>query len=147
MSLKSFIQNLRTSAGSPGAPRLRLKLGQSLGAFPRPGGDISPLFVLFDVTNSGEQEVEVAHLYLQAGKDFNRSLDEGLGGEKPLPCTLTPGEGTRFWFRAKVLAGDLKESGYGGRPKLRLVVADASGDETSKNFRFRVDEYLALKDG
>ena len=145
MSLRSFIRALRgPAAGDSGVPRLNL--GQSLGAFPRPGGDISPLFVLFDVTNAGEEEVEITRLYVRAGKDFDRSLNENLGGEKPLPVVLAAGEGTRFWFRAKVLAGALKNSGYGGRPKVRLVVADTSGNECSKSFRFRVDDYLALKD-
>ena len=90
--------------------------------------------------------MEITRLYVRAGKDFDRSLNENLGGEKPLPVVLAAGEETRFWFRAKVLAGALKNSGYGGRPKIRLVVADTSGNECGKSFRFRVDDYLALKD-
>ena len=145
MSLRSFIRALRgPAARNSDAPRL--ELGQSLGAFPRPGGDISPLFVLFDVANTGEKEVEVTHLYVRAGKDFNRSLNENLGGERTLPGVLTAGERVKFWFRAKELAGSLKNGGYGGRPKVQLVVVDASGREYIKNFRFRVDDYLALKD-
>ena len=145
MSLRSFIRALRSpAAGGSGTPRLGL--GQSLGAFPRPGGDISPLFVLFSVTNTGEEEAGVTHLYIRAGKDFSRSLDGNLGGEKALPCTLAAGENVKFWYRAKELAGSLKNGGYDGRPKVRLVVVDASGNEHSKDFRFRVDDYLTLKD-
>jgi hypothetical protein len=36
--------------------------------------------------------------------------------------------------------------GHGGRPRVRLVVEDASGNRREKAFRFRVDEYLELKD-
>ena len=36
--------------------------------------------------------------------------------------------------------------GIGGMPRVSLVVEDALGNRHEKTFRFRVDEYLRLKD-
>jgi len=123
-----------------------LRLSQSLGAFAGPEGTISPLHVFFQVTNAGAEEVEVARVYVSA-KGAPRPVYEGpFGGDHALPFTLAPGESSRFHARAKALAGDLKEAGYGNRPRVSLVVEDASGNRSEKVFRFRVDEYLRLKD-
>ncbi len=130
--------------GGGGGPDLRLS--QSLGAFARPGGDISPLHVFFGVTNAGAEEVEIARVYV-AAKGASRPVYEGpFDGDHALPFTLAPGESSRFHARAKALAGALKRAGHGGRPRVRLVVEDASGNSAERAFRFRVDEYLQLKD-
>lgn len=124
----------------------RLDLGQALGAFPRPGGDISPLFVLFEVTNSGEEDANLSRLYVTPTKDRTAVFADAPEGDQTLPCVLRPGESARFWVRARTLAGALEESGHGGRPRLRLVAEDGSGAVHEKGFRFRVEEYLRLKD-
>jgi hypothetical protein len=59
---------------------------------------------------------------------------------------LRRGETVRFWVRAKTLARVLKEAGYAGRPRVKLVVEDGSANQREEPFRFRVDEYLRLKD-
>ena len=123
--------------------RSRLKLAQSLGAFAEPGG-VSPLYVFFFATNTGETDVELRAAYVEP--EGGERLDlAGLLGEG-LPHTLSPGEEIRLQARAKGLAGLLKERGYGGRPKVKLVVEDALGNLYDERFRFRVDEYLRLKD-
>ncbi len=125
----------------------RLRLAQSLGAFPRPEqGDISPLYVFFDVENAGREDAGISRLYVTP-KGARRPAYEGpFETDKTLPCTLGPGETARFWMRAKALAGALKEAGQGGRPRVDLVVEDALGDAHKTGFRFRVDDYLLLKD-
>jgi hypothetical protein len=123
----------------------QLELAQSLGAFPRPGGDISPLFIFFTVANVGESDTTIAELRVES-KGGSPVPFGKLKGEKYLPYTLTSGEETRFWVRAKELARALKDEGYNGRPRVKLVVVGASGDRYEKRFRFRVDEYLELKD-
>ena len=127
-----------------GGPELRLS--QSLGAFAGPGGDISPLHVFFEVTNAGSEEVEIVRVYVSAKGDTRPVYEGPFGGDHALPFALAPGESSRFHARAKTLAGKLKEAGHGGRPRVRLVVEDASGNRREKAFRFRVDEYLELKD-
>lgn len=135
---------LRRAFGGGGGPDLRLS--QSLGAFAGPEGNISPLHVFFEVTNAGAETVEVASVYVSARGDPRPVYEGPFGGDHALPFTLAPGESSRFHARAKALAGDLKEAGYEGRPHVSLVVEDASGNRSEKVFRFRVDEYLRLKD-
>lgn len=135
---------LRRAFGGGGGPDLRLS--QSLGAFARPEGDISPLYVFFGVTNAGAEEVEIARAYVCA-KGGSRPVYEGpFDGDHAPPFTLAPGGSSRFHARAKALAGALKRAGHGGRPGVRLVVEDAHGGRSERAFRFRVDEYLQLKD-
>ncbi len=66
--------------------------------------------------------------------------------EGNLPQDLAPGTAARFRVRAKALAARIRDGGQTGRPRVKLVVEDAGGNEHTKRFRFRVDEYLALKD-
>lgn len=135
---------LRRAFGGSGGPDLRLS--QSLGAFAGPEGNISPLHVFFEVTNAGADAVEVARVYVSAKGDPGPVYEGPFGGDHALPFTLASGESSRFHARAKALAGDLKEAGHDGRPRVSLVVEDASGNRSEKTFRFRVDEYLLLKD-
>ncbi|CAA9519213.1 MAG: hypothetical protein AVDCRST_MAG12-3677 [uncultured Rubrobacteraceae bacterium] len=135
---------MRRAFGGGGGPDLRLS--QSLGAFAGPGGDISPLHVFFEATNAGSEEVEVVRVYVSAKGDPRPVYEGPFGGDHALPFTLAPGESSRFHARAKALAGNLKRAGHGGRPRVRLVVEDASGNRREKAFRLRVDEYLDLKD-
>jgi hypothetical protein len=125
----------------------RLRLTQSLGAFTLPEErDISPLYVFFDVANLGQNDAEVRRLYVGSSGHPQPVYEGPFEGERGLPCTLYPGETVRFWVRARALARALKEAGYSGRPRVRLVAEDGAGDGHKKAFRFRVDEYLALKD-
>lgn len=125
----------------------RLRLAQSLGAFTRPDEhDISPLYVFFDVRNAGENGAEISRLYVTPKGDARPAYEGAFEGDLSLPCTLGAGESARFWVRAKTLAGALEDAGFGGRPRVEFVVEDASGDAHSTGFRFRVDEYLSLKD-
>ena len=119
----------------------RLKLAQSLGAFAEPG--VSPLFVFFFVTNAGETDVELRAAYVEPRGGERVDLAGLLEG---LPRALSPGDEVRLQVRAKGLAGLLKERGHGGRPKVKLVVEDTLGNLYYEAFRFRVDEYLRLKD-
>lgn len=135
---------LRRAFGGGGGPDLRLS--QSLGAFAGPEGAISPLHVFFEVTNTGSEEVEVDRVYVSAKGEPQPVYEGPFGGDHALPFTLAPGESSRFHARAKALAGDLKEAGYGNRPRVSLVVENAAGNRSEKFFRFRVDEYLRLKD-
>ena len=135
---------LRRAFGDGGGPDLRLS--QSLGAFAGPGGDISPLHVFFEVTNADSKEVDIIRVYVAAKGDTRPVYEGPFGGDHALPFTLAPGESSRFHARAKALAGDLKEAGHGGRPRVRLVVEDAHGGRSERAFTFRVDEYLELKD-
>lgn len=124
----------------------RLRLGQSLGAFSLPEGDISPLYVFFEVANASDEEVEVSRVRIEP-KD-GEALDPGefLEGELQPPFVLGAGESVRLQARARRLARELRDAGHGGRPRVRLVVEDSGGDVHEKGFRFRVDEYLQLKD-
>lgn len=133
---------LRRAFGGRGGPNLRLS--QSLGAFAGPGGEISPLYVFFGVTNAGSEEVEVTGVYVSAKGEpvYEGPFDE----DHAPPFTLAPGGSSRFHARAKALAKDLKDAGHAGRPRLSLVVEDASGNRSEKTFVFRVDEYLQLED-
>jgi hypothetical protein len=127
---------------NPDAPRL--ELSQALGAFGRPGEGISPLYVFFDVTNTGTREAEITRVYV--GVKGEPVYDGPFERDSELPGTLAPGESMKVWARAKALAGGLKQAGYGGRPRARLVVEDAGGNSSEKAFRFRVDDYLRLED-
>ena len=125
----------------------RLRLAQALGAFPIPGeGNISPLYVFFEIVNEGHTDAEVSRLYLTPKGGRRPAYDGPFGGDRDLPCTLKPGEVVRFWVRAKTLARALKHAGCYGRPRVRFVVEDGAGNRHEKGFGFRVDEYLALKD-
>lgn len=135
---------LRRAFGGRGGPNLRLS--QSLGAFAGPEGEISPLHVFFGMTNRGSEAVEVARVYVSAKRDERPIFEGPFAGDHALPFTLAPDESSRFHARAKALANDLKKAGHGGRPRVSLVVEDASGNRSEKTFAFRVDEYLQLKD-
>lgn len=135
---------LRRAFGGRGGPDLRLS--QSLGAFAGPEGNISPLHVFFEATNAGSEVVEVARVYVSARGDPRPVYEGPFGGDHALPFKLAPGESSRFHARAKTLAAALKRTGYGGSPRVSLIVEDASGNRSEKAFRFRVDEYLRLKD-
>jgi hypothetical protein len=124
----------------------RIELALALGAFPRPGGDISPLFVLFEVTNAGETDATISRLYVTPRGERTAVFADAPDGDRPLPCVLRPGESARFRVRAKALANDLKRSGHGGRPRLRLVVEDGTGGVYERGFVLRVDDYLDLQD-
>ena len=128
-----------------GGKRPRLVVSQSLGAFARPG-DISPLYVFFEVTNDGPREVEIMRIYVAAGGEERPVYEGPFEGDSALPFELAPGESSRFWTRAKTLAAVLKGAGHGGRPRVRFVAEDADGGRAGKVFGFRVDEYLQLKD-
>ncbi|MEJ7841060.1 MAG: hypothetical protein WKF95_04765 [Rubrobacter sp.] len=102
------------------------------------------MYVFFGVTNTGAEDIEVARVYVSARGE---PVYEGpFDGDHALPFTLAPGESSRFHTRAKTLARDLKNAGHGGRARVRLVVEDALGGRREKAFRFRVQEYLRLKD-
>jgi len=98
------------------------------------------------VTNAGAGAVEIAKVYVAAKGGSRPVYDGPFDGDHALPFTLAPGESSRFQARAKALAGALRRAGHGGRPRVRLVVEDASGNSAEVAFRFRVDEYLQLKD-
>ena len=132
---------LRRRLGGP-----RLALSQYLGAFPRPGGNISALYVFFEVANAGRREVDIVRVHVGTRGDARPIYDGPFLGELDLPRRLAPGESVKIWTRAKALAGSLKRAGHGGRPRARLVVEDAEGNRREKAFRFRVEEYLQLKD-
>jgi len=124
----------------------RLRIAQSLGAFTRPEqGDISPLYVFFEVANAGRESVEVSRIRI-APKSDDPIHDEPLEGDQDLPHILKPGDAARFWMRARPLAQRLEDAGYGGQPRLRLMVEDRLGNTHEKHFVFRADEYLRLKD-
>lgn len=138
----------RRTFRSGGGPRL--ELGQSLGAFARADGDISPLFVFFEVANVGDEVATVAAVRVFPKGDPDTVLadvrDGSLEGNLHLPHTLAPGEAARFRVMAKTLAGMARDTGYGGRPRLEVVIEEADGTVHRKSFGFRVDEYLRLKD-
>jgi len=123
----------------------RLRISQSLGAFRLPGGDVSPLYVLFTVSNPGPETVTLA------GARVLPSRGDGpvvplAEGDRSMPGSLEPGESAKLWVRAKVLAKAMEDAGYGGRPRLVFVVEEDRGALHRKTFPFRVDEYLRLKD-
>ena len=132
----------------------RLRLEQSLGAFPVGNGDISPLYVLFGVYNAGSDAAVVEKVYLRVGReaaiDVSGSLGgDGVGDEEEgggPPRGIPSGESATLWLRARELAGKLRDAGHAGTPKLRLLVFDSGGGEHKTTFKFRVDEYLQLKD-
>lgn len=132
----------------------RLRLEQSLGAFPVGNGDISPLYVLFGVSNLGSAAAVVEKVYLRAGRETALDLSGHLGGDGVSdgksgggpPRSILPGESATLWLRARDLAGKLKDAGYAGTPKLRLLVLDSEGGEHTTTFKLRVDEYLQLRD-
>lgn len=134
--------------GSGGGPRL--ELGQSLGAFARPDGDISPLFVFFEVANAGQVAASVAAVRISPrgapGTVLAGVREGGLEGDVRIPHDLAPGETVRFRVAAKSLAGRARDAGYGGRPRLEAIVEEYGGNVYRKSFVFRVDEYLRLKD-
>ena len=132
---------LRRGGGKP-----HLKIGHSLGAFARPArGDISPLYVFFEVSNAGREGVEIRSLRVEP--KGGGSVHAGpFEGDHDLPHTLAPGEAARFWVRAKALAKNLQDAGHGGRPRVRLVIEDGLGNDHERSFRLRVDDYLRLKD-
>ena len=114
-----------------------------MGAFPRPGGDISPLYVIFELANEGEEAIPLSRAYVtRKGVVFA----EGLEGERALPMALEPGGSFRLWTRARGLAQRLSEAGHGATPRLAFVVEDATGRAYQKSFRFRAGEYLSLED-
>ncbi|HET7478727.1 MAG TPA: hypothetical protein VFJ72_04325 [Rubrobacteraceae bacterium] len=129
---------------------IRLELGQSLGAFTSPDGDISPLFVFFEVANAGGEDVTLAAVRVTPrGIPHTVLADAAKGtleGGHDLPRTLAPGESIRFQVRAKTLAGRARDAGHSGRARLEFAAEDTSGNRHRKVFRFRVDEYLRLKD-
>jgi len=135
---------LRRAFGGRGGPNLRLS--QSLGAFAGPEGEISPLHVFFGVTNRGSEAVEITRVYLSARGNPRPIFEGPFSGDNALPFTMAPGASSGFHARAKTLANVLKEAGHDGRPRVSLVVEDASGNQSEKAFVFRVDEYLRLKD-
>ncbi len=125
----------------------RLRLQWSLGAYAdRRSGDISPLYVFFDVRNAGETEAEVVRLLVELKGGRRLDLAGILEGEQGLPSVLAPGQTARFPVRAKALASRIRDEGHTGRPRVKLIAEDALGDDHAKRFRFRVDEYLSLKD-
>lgn len=108
----------------------RLELGQSLGAFARQDGGISPLFVFFEVANVSEESISVAAVRVSpkgvAGTALSDARDGSLEGDLP-PRTLKPGESARFRVLAKTLAGTARDAGYGGRPRLEIVAEELAG--------------------
>lgn len=122
----------------------RLKLGHSLGAFTKPDGDISPLFVFFEAANAEDRAISISRIYLSPKS--GRALPVEPDGDSSVPLSLEPGESARFRVRAKTLARALKEHGHGDRPRVVLTVEDGSGNKYRKTFKFRADEYLALQD-
>lgn len=124
-----------------------MRLEQSLGAFPVGNGDISPLYVLFGVSNAGDDAVVAERVCLRAGHDTVLDLTGDLGGDDGgLPREIPPGGAATLWLRARDLAGKLRDAGYVGTPKLKLLVLDSGGGEHTTTFKLRVDEYLQLKD-
>lgn len=84
----------RRTFRSEGGPRL--ELGQSLGAFARTDGDISPLFVFFEVANVGGEAATVAAVRVSPKGDPYTILADAregsLEGDIHLPGELAPGE-------------------------------------------------------
>ena len=117
-----------------------------MGAFPRPSGDISPLYVIFEVANEGNEEIELSRAYITLEGDRESVFSDDLEGEQTLPTTLEPHGSFRLWKRAKELARRLDGAGGGGRPRLALVVEEASGRNHELVFVFRAAEYRDLKD-
>ncbi|MDQ4126759.1 MAG: hypothetical protein M3151_02180 [Actinomycetota bacterium] len=124
----------------------RLELGWALGAFAnRRTGDISPLYALFEVRNAGEMGARIVRLSVELKGGTRLDLAGNLL-EGELPRDLASGAAAQFRVRARALAARIRDGGQTGRPRVKLVVEDAGGSEHTKRFRFRVDEYLALKD-
>jgi hypothetical protein len=123
----------------------RLRISQSLGAFRLPGGDVSPLYVLFTVSNPGPETATLTSARVLPSRGEGPAVHVGEG-DHPLPGPLEPGGSARLWLRAKALAKAMKDAEYGGRTRLVFVVEDDRGALHRKTFTFRVDEYLQLKD-
>lgn len=123
----------------------RLALGQSPGAFTLPDGGISPLYLILEVANRGDSEVEIRELYVSP-KSGSRIDQAALEGDRSLPFVLEADGNARFWIRAKTLASSFKEAGYDGNPRANIVVEDEFGNVHEKSFKFPVDKYLGLKD-
>jgi hypothetical protein len=124
----------------------RLRLSHAPGAFPVPGGNVSPLFLVFGVENAGDEAVDIARVRVESsgrGAPFSAEVSDG---ERQLPCRVGPGESVRFWSRARGLAEGLKEAGYGEEARLRLVLEDPRGVVGEKAMRFPVGRYLRLED-
>lgn len=124
----------------------RLRISHSLGAFPRPGGGISALFVVFRITNTGREDAGISNLSVapKTGGEPSTSVREG---DPTLPFTLQPGESARFWVRARGLAEQLEDAGHaGGRVRVVISATDDLGGIHRETFGLRVDEYLRLKD-
>lgn len=121
-----------------------LTLRQNLGAYRKPDGDVSPLYVFFDVENPGPESATVTAVRVSPKGEPIPLASEDLEGD--LPARLAPGESVRFRVRAKALARAAQEAGHTGRPKLTFVATDAQDAEHRHGFRLRVDEYLELKD-
>lgn len=120
-----------------------MKLAQNLGAYPLPNGDVSPLYVFFEVENVGAEEIKISSVRVSPkGKDAPLAEGEIKGD---VPVRLAPKESVRFEVRAKTLAGAAKNAGHAGTPKLEFVAADGEGREHRHPFTLRVDEYLSLK--
>lgn len=117
-----------------------------MGAFPRPGGDVSPLYVVFEVANEGNEEIELLRAYVALKGNRRAVFADQLEGERSFPNTLEPHGSFRLWTRAGELARRLDEAGHGGRPRLAFVVEDAAGRDHERGFRFRAGEYLLLED-
>ncbi len=96
--------------------------------------------------NAGETEAEVVRLFVELKGGRRLDLAGDLEGEGTLPSVVAPGETVRFHVRAKTLAAKIRDEGQTGRPRVKVIVEDALGDDHAKRFRFRVDEYLLLKD-
>ena len=124
----------------------RLALGQSPGAFALPGGDISPLYLVLEVTNKGDSEVGIRQVYVARKSGPRMTPAETLEGDRSLPFVLEAGGIARFWVRAKTLANNFKEAGYTGNPRTRIVVEDVLENTHEKSFKLPVDKYLNLKD-
>jgi len=113
-------------------------------------GDVSPLYVLFGLSNRGGAPIVAEKVYLRAGRETVLDLTADLGGDGGdsggLPREIPPGESATLWLRARDLSGRLRDAGHTGTPRLRAVVVDSGGGEHETTFKLRVDEYLRLKD-
>jgi hypothetical protein len=138
MSLRRALERLLPGRGG-------LALSWSPGAYSGPEEELSSLYAFFEVANEGREPVKLVRLYLAPEGEGPLSGAEPEG-EGPLPLLLAPGESATFRVRAKRLARALAAAGRRGRPRVRLVAVDGLGREHALRFRYRVDEYLSLRD-